>query len=223
MTQHLHELIARLPALERCADDIDEAFQLLSRTFRADCKALLCGNGGSCADAEHWSGELLKQFILPRPLDDDDRRRLPGPLADKLQWGFPAIPLSGFTSLQSAYGNDADPLYTYAQLTWVLGRSGDVLIGLSTSGKSRNVCLAAEAAKARGMSVLALTGENGGPLADLADVAIRVPATSVYRVQEYHLPVYHCLSLMLEEAFAARGGVTPGITETIAARGGEPA
>ncbi len=221
--QHLQELIARIPALQSCAVDVQRAFDLLHRTYQSGGKLLLCGNGGSSADAEHWSGELLKQFVMPRPLGPQARGRLPQALADKLQWGLAAIPLSGFHSLQSAFGNDADPLYCYAQLTWVLGNPGDTLVALSTSGNSSNVCLAAETAKARGMTVLALTGKSGGRLLNLADVCVRAPATRVHEVQEYHLPIYHCLSLMLEQAFAGSAGVgeLDGVAEA-AARGTAP-
>lgn len=162
---------------------------------------LLCGNGGSAADADHWAGELLKGFASRRPLAAAERARLPEPLAAKLQSGIRAIPLCGFPALTSAFANDVDPDLTFAQLVHTLGRPGDVLIGLSTSGDSKNVLHAATAARARSMKVLGMTGQGGGALKGLSDIWIGVPARSTPAVQELHLPIYHGLSLMLEEAW----------------------
>jgi D-sedoheptulose 7-phosphate isomerase len=119
----------------------------------------------------------------------------------KLQGSLAAIPLTGFPSLSSAFANDVDPNLTFAQLVWGLGKPGDVLIGITTSGNSPNVCAAMEAAKARDMIRVGLTGQTGGKLLALTDFCLRAPATETYRIQEYHLPVYHCLSLMLEDEF----------------------
>jgi D-sedoheptulose 7-phosphate isomerase len=146
---------------------------------------------------------MLKGFALTRPLLPSMRRGLPPETAARLQWAFPVIPLTGFPSLATAFGNDVEPEYVFAQLLLALGRAGDVLAALSTSGNSANVCRAAEVARARQIPVLALTGASGGKLKELAEVCICVPATLTPLVQEYHLPIYHCLSLMLEEAFAA--------------------
>ena len=162
---------------------------------------LICGNGGSAADAEHWAAELLKGFYSKRPLAGPLAAVLSPDLAQNLQGALPTIPLSGFTSLSTAFANDNNIEYLFSQLVLGLGRKGDVLICISTSGQSRNVLLAAQTASALGMSTIGLTGRDGGALADLADVAIRVPETEVHLIQEYHLPVYHTLSLMLEEAF----------------------
>ena len=200
---HLKSLFARYSALEVCGPDIQRAFDLLSATFHKDGKLLLCGNGGSASDSEHWAGEMLKGFALTRPLLPSMRRGLPPETAARLQWAFPVIPLTGFPSLATAFGNDVEPEYVFAQLLLALGRAGDVLAALSTSGNSANVCRAAEVARARQIPVLALTGASGGKLKELAEVCICVPATLTPLVQEYHLPIYHCLSLMLEEAFAA--------------------
>jgi D-sedoheptulose 7-phosphate isomerase len=169
--------------------------------FRAGVKVLLCGNGGSAADADHWSAELLKGFRRERPLSARARKGLPRGVARALQGALPAIPLSSFPALASAFANDVSPELTLAQLVSALGRKGDVLVALSTSGRSPNVCLAAQTACARGMATIALTGRGRGRLAKLADIAIRVPARETHLVQELHLPVYHTLSLMLEDAF----------------------
>ena len=148
-----------------------------------------------------FPGEMLKGFAQARPLPDGLRRGLPPALAARLQWAFPVIPLTGFPALATAFGNDVNPEYVFAQLVLALGRPGDVLGALSTSGNSANVCRAAEVARARNLSVLAMTGATGGKLRELADVCICVPATQTPHIQELHLPIYHCLSLMLEETF----------------------
>jgi len=203
VSRPLEDLLQRFPTLDVCAGDIERAFALLRDCYAGGGKALVCGNGGSAADAEHWSGELLKSFVRKRPLAADARRGLSARLAEGLQGALPMIPLTGFLSFRTAFANDADPELVFAQLVWALGRPGDVLVALSTSGDSANVCLAAEAASARGMRTVALTGETGGRLAELADVCIRTPARETHLVQELHMPVYHCLSLMLEDAFFA--------------------
>ena len=203
MSTPLEELLHRFPALAVCAGDIERAFALLRDCYTGEGKALVCGNGGSAADAEHWAGELLKSFVRKRPLAADARRGLSARLGEGLQGALPMIPLTGFLSFRTAFANDADAELVFAQLVWALGNPGDVLVALSTSGDSVNICLAAEAASARGMKAVALTGESGGRLAGLVDVCIRAPARETYLVQELHVPVYHCLSLMLEDAFFA--------------------
>jgi D-sedoheptulose 7-phosphate isomerase len=205
MSSHLRNLVERYPALDQCQSDIRKAFDLLASIFRKDGKLLLCGNGGSAADSEHWAGEMLKGFAHSRPLSASVRKGLPPEMAARLQWAFPVIPLTGFPALATAFSNDVDPEYVFAQLVLALGRKGDVLGALSTSGNSANVCRAAEVARARSLSVLAMTGAVGGMLKGLADVCICVPATQTPPVQEFHLPIYHCLSLMLEETFVAPG------------------
>ncbi len=201
MNDRVAELLERIPALAPCAADIERAYLLLRDVFAAGGKVLMCGNGGSAADAEHWAGELLKGFARARPLPEAARGVLTVSLATALQDALPAIPLTGFLSFRTAFANDVEPDLVFAQLVWALGRPGDALVALSTSGTSANVCRAAEAARARGMQVLALTGQDGGSLAELADVCVQVPARQTHLVQEYHLPVYHCLSLMLEDEF----------------------
>jgi D-sedoheptulose 7-phosphate isomerase len=202
VSSHLRSLVDRYPALEPCQACVQEAFELLAGAFKKDGKLLICGNGGSAADSDHWAGELLKGFVHSRPLPNSMRNGLPHTIAPTLQWAFPVIPLAGFSAFATAFGNDVNSEYVFAQLVLALGRSGDVLAVLSTSGNSKNVCYAAEVAHARDIAVLALTGESGGSLRGLADVCIRVPTVVTSHIQEFHLPVYHCLSLMLEECFA---------------------
>jgi D-sedoheptulose 7-phosphate isomerase len=201
MDRHIQHLLQRCPALTVCTADVLQAFEIIRACFRRGGKMLLCGNGGSAADAEHWAGELLKGFAHRRPLNQKDKQRLPAGLALKLQGGLPAIPLTGFVSLGTAFANDVDPQLVFAQLVWGIGRPGDILVGMSTSGNARNVCAAMEAARARGLVRVGLSGKTGGRLFSKCDLCIRVPANVTYLVQELHLPIYHCLSLMLEDDF----------------------
>lgn len=202
MNPHLETLATRHPSLQPFLPQIEDAWHLLAACFLSGRKLLICGNGGSAADADHWAGELLKGFAHPRPLPPEMARGLSPETASRLQWALPAIPLTGFPALASAYANDVDPEFVFAQLVFALGHAGDVLVALSTSGNSANVCRAAEVARARGLKVLALTGADGGKLKSLADLWLGVPAVSTPHVQELHLPIYHCLCLLLEEQFA---------------------
>lgn len=199
--RHLTELIQRRPELAGAQASILAAYETLRECYQSGGKILLCGNGGSAADADHWAGELLKSFRLDRPLAAAERAGLRPEIADKLEGALPAIPLAAFAAATTAFGNDVDPGLAYAQLVWGLGRRGDVLVGLSTSGNAANVCAAAEVARSKGMKVIGLTGAGGGKLRPHCDVCICAPSAETFLVQEYHLPVYHCLSLMLEECF----------------------
>lgn len=213
MSLTIETLLQNHPALSFCEASILAARDLLIDTYRRGGKLLLCGNGGSCADCDHITGELLKGFLSHRPLTEDDCVALADALpegeadpdlyllAGQLQGGLPAISLPAQTALVSAFSNDVDASLVYAQLTWALGQAGDTLICLSTSGNSRNVVLAAKAARAKGMKVLALTGEADSALSALADVTVKAPAHDTYRVQEYHLPIYHYLCAEIEAAF----------------------
>lgn len=205
MERHLEEMIARLPVLAPCRETILAVAIRLRDTYASGGKVLLCGNGGSAADAEHWAGEMLKGFRLPRPLPPTARAQLGEDLADKLQGALPTIPLCGFPSLSTAYANDEDPQYVFAQLTWGLGRAEDALVAISTSGNSENVRLALRVARAKGMATIGLTGHGGGAMAPLCDLCVRVPDTVTHTIQELHLPVYHCLCLMVEEHFFGAG------------------
>lgn len=204
----LNDLLVRYPQLSICKEAICHAFNLLSYSYRNNGKLLVCGNGGSAADAEHIVGELMKGFKNPRRLDDQYQEKLKDVddvlgdrLAGQLQGALPAIALGGHSALTTAYINDCDPLLCFAQQVNGYGKEGDVLLGISTSGNSKNVIYAAITAKAKGMKVIGLTGEKNSKLSELADVCIQVPETETYKIQELHLPVYHCLCLMLEEEF----------------------
>ena len=207
---NIEGLVKRYPALSACADDIAAAFGILEECFASGRKLLVAGNGGSCADAQHIVGEMMKGFKLHRKCTPDFAEKLcsadavrGAALAQKLQRALPAIALSEQQALNTAFINDVQGggEYAFAQQLIGLGRVGDVFWGISTSGNSSNVMNAAVAAKASGMKVIGLTGEKGGALAAISDVSIKVPASETYVVQEYHLPVYHCLCLMLEEYF----------------------
>ena len=191
------ELFSRYPALAVCENDINAALEVLVTTYKNGGKVLLCGNGGSCADCDHIAGELLKGFLSHRKVTDE---RIPAELREKLQGSLPAVSLPSLTAALTASLNDLDPEIAYAQLLMGLGKAGDTLIALSTSGNAKNVFYAATLAKALGMTVIGMTGEGGGKLSTVADVTIRVPERETYKIQEYHLPVYHYLCAKVEEA-----------------------
>lgn len=189
------------PQLAPCVPDIESAFEHLRDSYAKGGKLLLCGNGGSAADSDHISGELLKGFQSKRPLPAADQQRIGADLAPHLQQALPAIPLTVFNALATAYTNDVDAEYIYAQLVLGLGKPGDCLLGISTSGNAKNVGHALRVARANGLVTLGLSGESGGAMRDLCDVIIRVPSSETFRIQEFHLPVYHALCLMLEDHF----------------------
>jgi D-sedoheptulose 7-phosphate isomerase len=201
----LGDLVKRHKALMTSVDDIVRAYDVLLSCFTDKKKLLLCGNGGSYADVEHISGELAKGFLKKRPLDDaliDRLKQMCGDgdyLSRHLQQGLPAIPL-GMHALSTAAINDLGGDLCFAQQVMALGDKGDALIAISTSGNARNVYLAAVVAKALDMSVIAFTGSEGGILASIADVTIKVDETKTYKIQELHLPTYHALCAMLEES-----------------------
>lgn len=204
----LDNLIARYPALEVCREEIDEAYRILVSLYESDGKMLVAGNGGSAADAEHIVGEMMKRGFTRKDISPSYKASLLaadpelGPvLAANLEGSLMAIALDGHVSLTTAYMNDREPLLCFAQQVSGYGRLGDVLLAISTSGNSKNVLYAAVAAKARGMKVIGLTGAKACKLDAYADVCIKVPETETYKIQELHLPVYHCLCLMLEQHF----------------------
>ncbi len=198
MNPHLSALLQRIPALNCCAQDLQRAYEIMHASLASGGKLLICGNGGSGADAEHWGGELLKGFKSRRPIGGELLAKLGPDLAGKLQGALPCIPLTGFLGLRTAWQNDCDPDYIYAQLTLAFGRPGDTLVGISTSGNSKNVAPALEVAKRLGLRTVGLTGEGGGKAAELAEVCVRVPSRETYLIQEYHLPIYHALCIALE-------------------------
>lgn len=189
-------LYERYPALNACRDDIEKALDLLFDTYKNGGKVLVCGNGGSASDSEHIVGELMKGFISKRPVTDE---RLSEELRKGLQGALPAISLPSQSAILSAYINDVDPEMMYAQLVYGYATEKDLVIGLSTSGNSKNVVKAIEVAKCLGAKTLAFTGQNKSNLSDICDIAIRVPAIETYQVQEYHLPVYHYLCAEVEK------------------------
>ena len=198
------ELLQRYPQLTSIADDVMQAFCLLKTCYEKGGKVLVGGNGGSAADSEHIVGELLKSFKKPRAIDGEVKASLSQSengeyLISVLEGAMPAISLVSQTGVLTAYANDKAWDASFAQQTYGLGRAGDCLIVLSTSGNSRNCVLAVEVAKAKGMSTIAFTGEKQSTLSQMCSVTLRVPETQTYRVQEVHLPIYHCLCAMLEE------------------------
>lgn len=206
--KHIDLLVERYPVLKDCVNDIEKAYLILEECYVNDGKLLIAGNGGSAADSEHIAGELMKRFKTPRPVTDEFAEKLKTidpirgeNLAHNLERGLMAIPLVAHEALSTAYINDVDGLGVFAQQLFGFGRPGDVFLGISTSGNSKNVMSATVVARALGLKVIGLTGAKGGELAEVADVAIKVPETETYMIQELHLPVYHCLCLMLEDRF----------------------
>lgn len=202
------ELFQRYPVLESCRSEIWEAFEVLKESYSNDGKLLVAGNGGSAADSEHIVGELMKGFVKPRKLSDEFASKLRAidegmgtELAEKLQGAMPAIALVDHVALSTAYLNDVDPLLGFAQQINGYGKAGDVFLAISTSGNSKNILYACTIAKAKGMKIVGLTGKDGGKLKEMSDVAIVVPESETFKIQELHLPIYHCLCLMLEEEF----------------------
>ena len=210
LMRHIDLLVERYPSLESAKNDIVAAYLLLEESYKNGGKLLVAGNGGSAADAEHIVGELMKGFKLSRKPEADfaeklvaENRELGSILAENLQGALPAIALDGHPALSTAYMNDCEPLLCFAQQVNGYGKSGDVFLGISTSGNSKNVLFAATTAHAKGMKVIGLTGAKDSKLKDMSDVCIKAPQTETYMIQELHLPIYHCLCLMLEDRFFA--------------------
>lgn len=194
----MKELMERYPALEVCRDSIQQAAELMIDIYRCGGKVLVCGNGGSAADSEHIVGELMKGFLLPRTVTDG---RIPEALRKNLQGALPAISLPSQCSILSAFVNDVEPDMMYAQLVYGYAREQDLVIGISTSGNSKNVVNAVKVANSIGAKTLSLTGECGGILGEISDVTVKVPAMETFKIQEYHLPVYHYLCAAVEKYF----------------------
>jgi len=206
--KHIDLLIKRYAALEVVKQDIIDAYLIMEECYRNGGKLLIAGNGGSAADSEHIAGELMKRFKIPRPVGEVFAAKLKSidpirgeSLAKNLDCSLMAIPLVAHEALTTAYINDVDGLGVFAQQLFGFGRYGDVFLGISTSGNSKNVINATVVARALEIKVIVLTGATGGELAKLSDVCIKAPETETYMIQEYHLPIYHCLCLMLEERF----------------------
>ncbi len=206
--KYIQQLFERYPALLVCEDAIRACVTTLIDAYQNGGKLLLCGNGGSCADCDHIVGEFMKGFLKKRPLSDARRAEMRArcdALDDEtlcaLQGGLAAISIPSLMALGTAFCNDVDARLAFAQATLALGRAEDVLFAISTSGNAENVLLAARVAKGLGMTVLALTGEGGGALSEVADITVRVPARETFMVQEWHLPVYHAICAQVENAF----------------------
>ena len=206
--RYLTELTERYPVLKQVEGDIRALYETVRDSYENGGKLLIAGNGGSCADSEHIVGELMKGFVKKRSVPEEMAESLKAvdpergeKLACSLQQGLAAIALTGHTALSTAFLNDVDGEVIYAQQVYGYGKSGDVLLGITTSGNSENIMYAAVAAKAKGMKVVGLTGRDGGKLKGICDAAVVVPETETFKIQELHLPVYHALCLMLEEHF----------------------
>ncbi len=203
-TEIFNRLFTDYPALNECKTDIMTAFTLLSECAKADAKVLVCGNGGSAADSEHIVGELMKGFLLKRPLSDVQKKLFADidggkEIANKLQCGIKAISLVSQSGVISAFANDIDASLVFAQQVFAYAdKKEDVLIALSTSGNSDNIVKAAKTAKAARIKTVAITGANTSKLSAIADCTIKLPSTQTYQIQEYTLPVYHALCAMLE-------------------------
>ncbi len=204
----VESMIERYPSLSAVEKDVRQAIEVICTCYAEGGKLLVCGNGGSCSDADHIVGELMKGFLKKRPLDEETKDLLVQiggekgkALADKLQYGLPAINLMSHTALGSAFLNDVDGSMLYAQQVMGYGAKGDVLIGISTSGNAENVYYAGLAAKALEMKTIGLTGQTGGRMKELFDICICAPETETYKVQELHLPIYHTLCAAVEDEF----------------------
>ncbi len=206
--QVIAHLITKYPDLALLKDDIANACEALTTSFRHQGKLLVCGNGGSCSDADHIVGELMKSFEKKRPLKRDFIEKLIETateegtyIAEKLENAVPAISLNAHAALITAIANDIDADLIFAQQIVGYGQKGDVFLGITTSGNSKNVVNAAIAAKAKGLVVVALTGKTGGALKQFSDIAICAPANNTADVQEYHLPIYHSICKYVENSF----------------------
>lgn len=208
MNNALTKLLSKYPELHVCSDDIELAFETIKNSFNNGGKLLLCGNGGSASDCEHIVGELMKGFMKKRELAAASQKEfmeqwpLNGEyLAKNLQGALPAISLTSNSALMTAYSNDVAADMAFAQQVYGYGNTGDVLLGISTSGNSDNVLNAIQVAKVLGIQTIALTGKTGGRMKEFCDISICVPYESTPDIQERHLPIYHTLCIMLEESF----------------------
>jgi D-sedoheptulose 7-phosphate isomerase len=206
MHTKIETLLRRKPELEPCAGDIQKAFKIFLDCYNCGGKIMVCGNGGSASDSEHIVGELMKGYLLKRPLQTQERKMLESTLpengrylSDHLQRAIPAISLVSQTSLISAFANDIDSDLVYAQQVFGYGKPGDVVLGISTSGTSKRVIYAIQVARALGLKTIGLTGEVGGKFPENCDIVIRVPHKYTSEIQEYHLSIYHTLCAALEE------------------------
>jgi len=207
------QLIGRYPALEACREDLIKAVELICASYRQGHKLMVCGNGGSAADADHICGELLKGFLLKRPVSEDAIKEFESgfgaegvEIAGKLQGGLRAVSLLSHSAFLSAFANDVDPDLMFAQQLWALGRSGDILLAMSTGGNASNVRKALMTARVKGIKSVLLTGNRHGCCEEYADCVVAVPEKETFKIQELHLPVYHAFCAALEERFFGSRG-----------------
>ena len=207
----MNDFFARHPDLLPLQTEILQACDIVKTAFQNGNKLLLCGNGGSCADCDHIAGEFLKGFLLKRPVNAELKNKMAekygemgAEIAGKLQQGLPTISLVTHSAAISAFENDVDPDFIYAQQVLAYGKPGDVLIGISTSGGAKNVAAAVMTANSLGLHTIGLTGKDGGKLAQYAELSLIMPQSETYRIQEDHLAVYHLLCAVVEyEIFEA--------------------
>ena len=195
----INELILSFENLRMLEDEVRTSANLITKSFSSGNKLLLCGNGGSCADCEHIAGEMVKQFAKERPLSPEIVEKLGPELSSELHGGLPALSLPSMIGFHTAFNNDNNPEFAFAQQVVAFGKANDVLWGISTSGNSKNVLHAVKTAKALGLKTIGLTGKNGGKLAQTADITIKAPADNVARIQELHLPIYHAICAFVED------------------------
>lgn len=196
----MKDLLKRYPSLSDCSEEIEKALELMLETYKNGGKILVCGNGGSASDSDHIVGELMKGFLSPRKVTDE---RISPELRENLQGSLPAISLCSQNAIMTAFINDVKPDMMFAQQVYGYAKSEDLVIGISTSGNSVNVVNAVKVACDMGVKTIALTGANGGKLSEICDVTIKAPETETYKIQEYHLPIYHYLCAKTEEYFFA--------------------
>ena len=202
----MNEVFERYECLSACRECMEKGVEMMCETYHTGGKILVCGNGGSCADSEHIVGELMKSFVLPRKMPVSDVNKFQEVLGEEaeifntyLQRGVPAFSLCSQSGVMTAYNNDVNADMVYAQLLYASAKENDLLIGISTSGNSKNVVNAVKVAKAIGIKSLCLTGEKECEIDKYADCVIKVPETDTYKIQELHLPVYHYLCLLTEK------------------------
>ena len=188
---YIAELIERYPSLSVCEKDIRAAAEAIIESYKKGGKLIAAGNGGSAADSDHITGELLKSFVKKRTPDAsfiEELKKIDGDTG-------------AYAALMTASLNDVDGNVMFAQQVNGYGNENDVFLGISTSGNSADIVYATVVAKAKKLKTIALTGKNGGKLKGLADISIVVPQSETFKIQELHLPVYHALCLTIEEYF----------------------
>jgi D-sedoheptulose 7-phosphate isomerase len=208
VVDEVNELVKRHPSLESCRADIEKAIQGIISAYEKGGLLITCGNGGSCSDADHIVGELMKGFVKRRPLDEKDKEALKNDmfedLGERIQQPLKALSLTSSPALLSAFSNDVDAKYAYAQQAYAWAGPDTAFLGISTSGNSKNVLAACVAAKAKGAFTIGLTNATGGAMPDFFDCVIRAPETETFKTQELHLPIYHAICLAVESSFFSK-------------------